>query len=161
MNLFILQNEKRWLAVSVRLPQEEVLRVKWCGRTARSDWGGERKGCCLLASGDSYSLLHWCNEIWIRLSACPNSAPLYPLHRFNAGWKRVLLCLFSPCYSGDCSVAGVQAALTGTRPMFADQRTAGRSVGQTANPVSGEKLVGTRHLQHYLHFQPFLMQATC
>lgn len=51
--------------------------------------------------------------------------------------------------------------LIGIRPMFADQRTAGRSVGQTAGLVSWEKLVGTSHLQYYLQFQPFLMQATC
>lgn len=55
----------------------------------------------------------------------------------------------------------VQTGLTGTRCMFADQRTAGGSVGQTAALVSGEVLVGTSYLLHYLHFQPFLMQATC
>lgn len=41
------------------------------------------------------------------------------------------------------------------------EQQGGQSVGRTASLVSGEKLVGTRHLQHYLHFQPFLMQATC
>lgn len=67
---------------------------------------------------------------------------------------------FSPRLSDDCSVEAVRAALTGTRPMFADQRRAGRSVGPTANPVSGEELVGTRHLAHYLH-TPTDSHASC
>lgn len=67
---------------------------------------------------------------------------------------------FSPRLSDDCSVGAVKAASTGTRPMFADQRRAGRSVRQTANPVPGEELVRTRHLAHYLH-TPTDSHASC
>lgn len=79
---------------------------------------------------------------------------------FHARMENALLFLFSPRLSDDCSVEAVKAASTGTRPMFADQRRAGRSVGQTANPVSGEELVGTRHLAHYLH-TPTDSHASC
>lgn len=150
-NLLILQNSKRWLAASVRLPEEELVRVKWWGRTARSDWGVKRKAavCWHLVTAS-----HYCTDAMKYEWGWPH-VPIQrhrnPTRRFKAAARlprRFPLSLFWGLWR-----------LTGTRPMFADQRTAGRSAGQTATLASGEKLVP--HLQHYLHFQPFLMQATC
>lgn len=57
INWLILQNEKRWAAASVRLPEEEVARLVE-GQDSSYRPRREKKSCCLLASGDSQSLLH-------------------------------------------------------------------------------------------------------
>lgn len=147
--LYYKNKKDDWQLVCVCLK-----RSWWVVRKDSSVWlERAKKSCCLPASGDSLSLLHWCNEIWIRRH---NSTPAYPCISSSGGGKAEW-ALLHQYYPEDCCVEEVQTGLTGTRSMFADQRSA----GQTAALVSGEMLVGTRHLQHYLHFQPFLMQATC
>lgn len=96
------------------------------GRTARSDWRGTRKAavCWHLVTAS-----HYCNEIWVRLTACPNSTPLHAYIILTKQWlSESYFASFLSVVLRRCSTVGFKLG-HGLCLQIREQQ--GRSVGQT------------------------------
>lgn len=154
INWLILLNEKRWAAASVRLPEEEVAR-RVEGQDSSHRLKREKKSCCLLASGDSQSLLHWCTEIQLDVSA-HLSPTLYPYVVLIRA-ERVLLCQLLRCFSAvlrRCRRISLGHVCRSEKSREVSR--SGRRFSSQETNLSSLLICNTIYT-----FQPFLMQATC